>query len=182
MSRIGSKPVKVPNNVEVSIKGEEFFAKGPKGQASLVIHRVVKVDQKDKEIIVEVKNHEEIEQKALWGTFRMLIANLIEGVEKGYEKRLEINGTGYKAAISGKKLVMELGYSHPVELEILEGLEVKVDKNIIIVSGIDKQLVGEFSARIRSKRKVEPYKGKGIRYVNEYVRRKVGKKAVGEGE
>ncbi len=182
MSRIGRKKIKIPESVTISLAKNRVEVKGPKGTLSFNFHRKIKVSQQDQSIVVEPYDINKLGSKALWGTTRMIIANMIKGVKDGYKKKLEVNGTGYKAAISGKKLVMELGFSHPVEIEAPEGIEFSVDKNIITVAGIDKQLVGEMAARIRSKKKPEPYKGKGIRYIDEYVRRKTGKKAVGEDE
>jgi len=182
MSRIGRKKIKVPDSVKIKLEKGNIEIKGPKGELKLDIHKNIKVSQEDEYIMVEPKNIEKPGSKALWGTVRMLINNMIKGVTDGYEKKLELQGTGYKVAVSGKKLTMELGFSHAVEIEAPEGIEFLVEKNIITVSGIDKQLVGEMAAQIRSKKKPEPYKGKGIRYVGEYVRRKTGKKAVGEDD
>ncbi len=182
MSRIGRKKIKIPDTVTLKLENDKIGVKGPKGELFFNFSKKIEVNQEEQSILVKPKDINKLGSKALWGTTRMLIANMIKGVTKGYTKKLEINGTGYKAAVSGKKLVMELGFSHPVEIEAPEGIEFSVDKNIITVSGIDKQLVGEIAARIRSKRKPEPYKGKGVRYKDEYVRRKTGKKAVGEDE
>ena len=179
MSRIGKLPVKITEGIEVKITDNNISCKGPKGELSLDINPSVEVVQKDSDVIVTLKNKE---KKEMWGTYRQLIANLIEGVSKGFEKKLEIVGVGYKAQLQGKKLVITIGYTNPVEIEAPEGIEFKVEKNIIIVSGIDKQHVGQVAAEIREVRTPEPYKGKGIRYVGEYVRKKEGKKAVASEE
>ena len=174
MSRIGKKPIEIPEKVEVKIEGDFVIVKGPKGELKKQIPAQVKIDKN--QILVSSNN------SALWGLSRTLIANMIEGVISGFEKKLEIHGTGYKSEIKNNKLIMQLGFSHPVEIEIPENLEVKAEKNIISISGIDKQFVGEFTAKIRDKKKPEPYKGKGIRYIDEVVKIKPGKKAIGSEE
>lgn len=181
MSRIGKKPIAIPSGVTVTAGNSEVSAKGPKGSLNLPLHPRITVKTEDNNVKVEVKNPQLQEDRALWGLYRALVANLVKGVTEGFEKKLEINGVGYRASVSGKKLVLALGFSHPVELEIPEGLNVAVEKNIMIISGIDRQLVGQFAAVVRSQKIPEPYKGKGIRYIDEVVRRKAGKaaKAVG---
>ncbi|MCD1147348.1 50S ribosomal protein L6 [Peptoniphilus sp. KCTC 25270] len=176
MSRIGKKPIEIPAGVEVKISDNNVVeVKGPKGTLTTEVAKDITVKMEDNTITVERPNDNK-ENRALHGLYRSLIANNIEGVTKGYEKELEIIGTGYRAAKSGNKLNLNLGFSHPVELEDPAGLEVEVPSNTkIIVRGIDKQKVGAYAAYIRSFRQPEPYKGKGIRYVGEYVRRKVGK-------
>lgn len=181
MSRVGVWPIEITSAVTFMFSAGKVTVKGPKGELSLELHPTMTVEQKDNQLLVRPKD-ESVKNSALWGTSRMLIANMVKGVTEGYEKKLELNGTGYKSSVSGKKLVLELGYSHPVEVVAPEGIQFAAEKNVITVSGIDKQLVGEISAQIRSKRKVEPYKGKGIRYAGEFVRRKVGKRAAGEGD
>lgn len=176
MSRIGKQPIKIPEDVDGKLDGNLVIFKGPKGELSQRLHPDIDLEIKDKEILVKLKKGRK--NPSIWGTTRALIANMIEGTTKGFEKRLIFEGVGYRASISGNKLVLNLGYSHPVEIEAPKGIEFKVEKNIIIVSGIDKQLVGEIAANIRAKRKPEPYKGKGIRYEDEVIRRKAGKKAV----
>lgn len=158
--------------------------KGPKGELSLLLHPKVMIEKKDSELIVSVKREDNKQERALWGLFRSLLANTIKGVTEGYSKVLEINGVGYKAAVAGKKLTLNLGYSHPIEMEAPSGIEVKVEKNTITITGIDKQAVGQFAAVIRQQRPPEPYKGKGIKYSDEVIRRKAGKvvKAVGGGK
>lgn len=175
MSRLGKKPIEIPQGVEVKQDGQNFLVKGPKGQLSLKIEKSINVSVKENKISVTVNNKEDRKQKELWGLFASLIRNMVVGVAEGFEKKLEINGVGYKAAISGNKLVLNVGYSHPVEFSVPEGIKIEVDKNEITVSGIDKQQVGEISAQIRKIRKPEPYKGKGIKYSDEQIRRKAGK-------
>ena len=184
MSRIGKKPVAIPSGVTVDITAETLSVKGPKGELNLVIHPQVTLQKTDSELTVDVKNREAKNQRALWGLFRALIHNMVVGVTNGFTKILEINGVGYKAAMSGTKLVLNLGYSHPIDMEVPKGLEVKVDKNMVTITGIDRQLVGQFAAVVRSQRPPEPYKGKGIKYQDEVIRRKAGKvvKAVGGGK
>jgi len=177
MSKIGRQPVPIPEGVEVKIENHGITVKGPKGELSFNFNPSVRVEKTDKEIKVSLIQEE---AKALWGTTRALIANMIEGITEGFEKKLEIQGVGYKAEIKDKKLVLVVGFTHPVEIEAPEGIEFKVEKNVITISGIDKQLVSQTAARIRAVRPPEPYKGKGIRYLGEHVRIKPGKKAVAE--
>ena len=175
MSRIGKKPIIIPEQVEVKIDGGRVTVKGPKGQLTQELHPLVKVVQAGGELKVEVKKPEDKLQASLWGLFRTLIGNLVEGVTKGFSKQLEINGIGFKAQVQGDKLVLNVGFSHPVEYRIPEGMQMAVDKNVITVSGIDKQQVGQVAAEIRAIKKPEPYKGKGIKYLDEVIRRKAGK-------
>jgi large subunit ribosomal protein L6 len=177
MSRVGKKPVEVPDKVELKIAGQKITVKGPKGSLDLEFHVEVDVKQEGQEVLVNARKKTKA-AKALWGLTRVLISNMIEGVTKGFEKQLELQGVGYRMAVQGKKLNMALGFSHPVEVEIPDGIEAKIEKNILSISGIDKQKVGQFTAAIRSLKKVEPYKGKGFRYVGEIVKKKAGKKAV----
>jgi large subunit ribosomal protein L6 len=176
MSRLGKKPIAIPDGVDIKISGQNISVKGPKGALDFYFHWDVEVKQEGKEIQVSVKKITK-QTKALWGLTRVLVSNMIEGTTKGFEKQLELQGVGYRMAVQGKKLVMALGFSHPVEVEIPEGLEAKIEKNILTISGIDKQKVGQFTASVRALKKVEPYKGKGFRYVGEVVRKKAGKKA-----
>jgi large subunit ribosomal protein L6 len=183
MSRIGKLPIEIPDGVTVELKDGLVTVKGPKGELSEKIHERIKVEVKDKEVICS-RSDEDKFSKSLHGLSRNLIANMVEGVTKGFEKRLEIIGVGYKAQPSGKKITLNLGHSHPIEYMAPEGITFELDKdkkNIVIVSGISKQMVGEVAAKIRSYRKPEPYKGKGIRYEGEYVARKAGK-AVAKAE
>lgn len=178
MSRIGKKPIKIPEGVELKIEGQEVKAKGPKGELSLKVKPEIKLELKDKALNLKIDKQDK-QTRAFWGLFRSLINNAVLGVTKGFEKQLEIQGVGYRANLQGDKLVLELGFSHNIEIEKPKDIEFKVEKNIITISGIDKQLVGQKAAEIRALRPAEPYKGKGIRYVGEEVRRKVGKRAAG---
>lgn len=176
MSRIGLKPIDIPSGVEVKINDNNYVeVKGPKGQIVQQLSPEMEIKIEENQILIE-RPTENKRHKSLHGLTRTLIANMVDGVTNGYSKTLEIQGTGYRAQKQGKKLILNLGYSHPIELEDPEGIEVEVPQaNQIIVRGIDKQLVGNHAAVIRDFRKPEPYKGKGVRYSNEYVRRKVGK-------
>lgn len=176
MSRVGKKSVEIPDGVEVKISGQNISVKGPKGTLDFSFHWDVEVKQEGKEISVSVKKITK-QTKALWGLTRVLIANMIEGTTKGFEKQLELQGVGFRMSVAGKKIVLALGFSHPVEVEVPESLEAKIEKNILTISGINKQKVGQLAASIRALKKVEPYKGKGFRYVGEIVRKKAGKKA-----
>ena len=177
MSRIGKKLIQTPEGVEVKIEGDLIVVKGPKGELKNQIRSEIKVEVKDKQIELKPQIFHK-GTSALWGTYRSLIFNMMEGVTKGFEKALEIEGVGYRAVLEGKDLVLNVGYSQPIKIKVPQGIEFKVEKNNIKVSGIDKQLVGQVAAEIRSARKPEPYKGKGIRYRGEIIRRKAGKKAV----
>ena len=175
MSRIGKKPIEVPSGVEVNIKDNVVIVKGPKGTLSRSFHIDVILKKEGEQILVERPSDKKL-HRALHGTTRSLISNMVEGVTKGYEKTLELVGVGYRAAKSGNKVTLSVGYSHPVEFVPEEGIELEVPaQNKIIVKGIDKERVGAVASKIRSIREPEPYKGKGIRYENERVRRKVGK-------
>jgi large subunit ribosomal protein L6 len=175
MSRIGRLPVAVPAGVEVKVAENNLVTvKGPKGTLERVLPVEMSIKVEDGHVVV-TRPSDLKKMKALHGLTRTLIQNMVIGVSQGYEKTLEVNGVGYRAAKQGKKLVLNLGYSHPVEMEDPAGLESKVDGNKIIVSGIDKEKVGQYAAEIRDKRRPEPYKGKGIKYADEVIRRKVGK-------
>ncbi len=175
MSRIGRKPIDIPAGVEVTLNGTEISVKGPKGQLSRTLHPAMKVTIENNQIRVE-RPSDKKEHRALHGTTRTIIANMVEGVTNGFEKRLELVGVGYRASKSGNKIVLNVGYSHPVEIVPEAGIEFEVPENTkVVVKGIDKERVGAMAAKIRAVRKPEPYKGKGIRYENEYVRRKEGK-------
>jgi len=177
MSRIGKLPINLPGTVTVKMDKDKIAVKGPKGELSLALHPEVRVEQKDQELLVTVLNPEIKNQRALWGLFRRLIGNMVIGVTDGFTKQLEVNGVGYRAAVAGKVLNLSLGYSHPIEYQIPAGIEIKVEKNLISVTGADKQVVGQTSAEIRALRPPEPYKGKGIKYTTEVIKRKVGKAA-----
>ena len=175
MSRIGNRTIIVPEGVTVTEENNTVTVTGPKGTLSQVMLKDITMKQEDNKITLERKNEA---AKAMHGTMNSLVENMIIGVTKGYEKGLEIIGVGYRFNVQGKKLVISAGYSHPVEMEIPEGLTVEANGNTeITVKGIDKVLVGEFAANVRKVRQPEPYKGKGIRYKDEHVRRKEGKKA-----
>ena len=175
MSRIGRLPVAIPAGVTVEVaENNVVTVKGPKGTLTKELPTEMEIKVEGEEVTVTRPNDLK-KMKSLHGLTRTLINNMVIGVTQGYEKVLEVNGVGYRAAKQGKKLVLNLGYSHPVEMEDPEGLESKVDGNKIIVSGIDKEKVGQYAAEIRDKRKPEPYKGKGIKYADEVIRRKVGK-------
>jgi large subunit ribosomal protein L6 len=176
MSKIGKKAVAVPKGITATIEGTKFKAKGPKGELALALSDKVAAKVENGHVAVSVKG-ESKQHKAAWGFTRAMIANLIKGVEKGYEKRLEINGVGYRAQVQGKQLQLALGYSHDVVYPIPEGIQVATPKPTeIVITGIDKQRVGQVAAEIRDFRPPEPYKGKGIKYVDEFIFRKEGKK------
>jgi large subunit ribosomal protein L6 len=177
MSRIGRKPIQIPDGVEIDVKPGAVYVKGPKGELQQTVSRDMKVGIDDGTLTVE-RPTDRGDHRALHGLTRSLIANMVEGVTDGFERRLEIQGVGYRANLKGKNLEMSLGYSHPVSIEAPEGIEFEVPQPTeVVVRGIDKQLVGETAARIRKSRPPEPYKGKGVRYQGEYVARKVGKRA-----
>ncbi len=177
MSRIGKQPIAVPSGVDVAIEQELVRVRGPKGELHERVHQAMEVKQEGEEILVS-RPTDRGEHRALHGLTRSLIANMVEGVTGGFEKRLEIQGVGYRAQLQGNKLVLALGYSHPVEIQAPDGIEFEVPlPTRVVVRGISKQLVGEVAANIRKQRKPEPYKGKGIRYEGEHVARKVGKRA-----
>jgi large subunit ribosomal protein L6 len=177
MSRIGKKPIQIPEGVEIDVEPGAVKVKGPKGELSQEVSRDMKVAIDDGTLTVD-RPTERGEHRALHGLTRSLIANMVEGVTEGFERRLEIQGVGYRAQLKGKALEMSLGYSHPVTIQAPEGIEFEVPvPTEVVVRGIDKQLVGETAARIRKSRPPEPYKGKGVRYAGEHVARKVGKRA-----
>ena len=207
MSRVGKKPIQIPSGVEVKIEGQKVIVKGPKGELKREVRPEINVEVKDSQIFVQPKlaelrssRHqgetgdevkpqrpsralrstwavESKQTKAFWGLTRALLQNMVLGVKEGYEKKLEIEGLGFKAILEGQNLVLSVGFSHPVKIEAPEGIKFSVEKNIITVSGSDKELVGQTAANIRKVKKPEPYKGKGIKYAGEVIRRKVGKKA-----
>ena len=178
MSRIGKQPIEISGDVTVSVNDNNIKIKGPKGELSYNFGYEVKVSLSDKEIIVQKNSSSKVAQ-ALWGTTRALIQNMVEGVKNGFVKVLELHGVGYKMAVQGNKMILNLGFSHPIELDIPKGLTAEVEKEKLTISGVDKQAVGQFAAEIRSLKKVEPYKGKGFRYEGEQFIKKEGKKAVG---
>lgn len=176
MSRIGKQPIQITEGTQIKVESGFVIVKGPKGELKQKLHQSIHVDLSDNQVKVSVDGTSGKEM-ALWGLFRSLIKNMVVGVNQGYERKLEINGVGYRAVVNGDKLTLNIGYSHPVIYCLPKGIEVKVDNNIITLSGIDKQLVGETAAQIRKIRKPEPYKGKGIKYSDEVIRRKIGKTA-----
>ncbi len=184
MSRIGKKPILIPEGVEVVISENIVKVKGPKGELFFELPKEIKAELKDNKVFISpVVAASKISSpndkvRALWGLSRALIFNKIKGVKEGYQKQLEIEGVGYRASVDGKFLELKVGFTHLVRVEAVEGIEFKVEKNIITVSGADKQKVGEIAAKIRKVKPAEPYKGKGIKYVGEVIRRKAGKKAI----
>ncbi len=176
MSRIGKMPIVIPSGVEVKVDGNVVKVKGPKGQLEQEIPEEIRVVQEEENVVKIERPNDDKYFKSLHGLVRTLVANMVEGVTNGFSKTLEIHGVGYRAAKQGNKLVLNVGYSQPVEFEPLAGVEIETPApNKIVVRGIDKQKVGQMAAMIRAVRKPEPYKGKGIRYENEYIRRKAGK-------
>lgn len=184
MSRIGKQPIIIPDKVEVEISGDLIVVKGPKGELKRRIHEAVGAKIEDNRILIAPKKDVALKDKkvmALWGLTRALVFNMVKGVRDGYEKKLEIEGIGYKVALQDNSLVLNLGFSHPVRFEAPEGISFKVEKNVITVAGIDKELVGQVAASVRALKKPEPYKGKGIHYLGEVIKRKAGKKTVAAG-
>ena len=176
MSRVGKEPVTIPAGIEVSVDGTEIVAKKGNLEKRLETHGRVGVAIEDKEVKL-TRVGDSKESSAFWGTYRALLNNVLIGLDKGFSKSLEINGVGYRAQVSGKTLELQLGFSHPINFEIPEGIDIKVEKNIITVSGTDKQQVGQVAAVIRGYRPPEPYKGKGVKYTDEVIIRKAGKAA-----
>lgn len=175
MSRIGKRPITIPGKVTIAINGSHVAVKGPKGELSRVLPTAVTVEQEGETVLVK-RRDESRSSRQLHGLSRTLVANMVEGVSQGFQKRLEIQGVGYRAQVQGRNLVLSVGYSHPVQIEPPAGVQLAVETNTnVIVSGFDKELVGNTAAKIRAVRPPEPYKGKGIRYAGEVVRRKAGK-------
>ncbi len=175
MSRIGKRLIAIPPKVEVKINGSHIAVKGPKGELSRILPTLIQVEQENGTLRI-VRADESRTARERHGLCRTLVSNMVEGVAQGFQKRLEIQGVGYRAQAQGSKLTLNLGYSKPVEMEMPQGIQVKVDKNVeITIEGIDKELVGNVAAQIRAARPPEPYKGKGVRYQGEMVRRKAGK-------
>lgn len=176
MSRIGRKPIQIPSGVTVEVTDSVVKVNGTKGSLETPLLRGLKVEQAEG-IVTVSKATENVETQMSFGLQRTLIANMIEGVSKGFERKLEINGVGYRAAVSGNVITLSLGFSHPVIYELPAGIQATVDRNVITIMGYDKQAVGQVAANLRSLKKPEPYKGKGIKYVEETIRRKAGKTA-----
>ena len=177
MSRIGKQQIKIPEKTEILLSDAEIVVKGPLGELKRKLRPEVKVEIKDEFVLLSLAE-ETVFAKSLWGTTASHILNMIKGVNEVYEKKLVIEGVGFKSQVKNDKLVMSLGFSHSVKIDIPKGLKVKAEKNTVTILGIDKELVGQWTAMVRSKKKPEPYKGKGIRYFDEVVRRKQGKKSV----
>ncbi len=177
MSRLGKQPIELQSGVEMSLSGDVVTVKGPKGSLSLTVKDNIKINIDGSTVTLEPVNDAK-ETLAMWGTYASILRNFIIGVTEGYEKKLEIEGVGYRAEAAGQKLTINVGYSHPVIMEVPEGITCIVEKNVVTISGIDKHAVGQFAANVRKVKEPEPYKGKGIRYQGEYIIRKQGKKAV----
>jgi len=177
MSRIGKQIIKLPQGVEAKLDGGSVRVKGPKGELTRALHKLVTVNIADDAVTVDVVNKEEKFERSLWGTFAAHIKNMVIGVSEGFKKQMEINGVGYKVAMQGKDLKVEAGFSHPVIYKAPAGITISVEKNQITIEGADIELVGKVASEIRSIRKPEPYKGKGIKYIDEIIRRKAGKTA-----
>lgn len=176
MSRIGKLPVKFSEKTQVKIESGFIYVTGPKGELKQQTHSLVNVDIQDNEAHVTVQDPQDRKQRALWGLYRKLINNMVQGVEEGFQKQLEINGVGYKVNVQGEnKIVLHVGFSHPVEYDLPEGISASAEGNVITISGIDRQAVGEVAGQIRRIKKAEPYKGKGLKYVGEQIKRKEGK-------
>lgn len=175
MSRLAKQPITILDGVTVTLGDEVISVKGPKGELTMPRNPRVAIEQKDNTLVLTIADEEDKELKSHWGLVASLIGNMMVGVVSGYEKKLEINGVGFKAGMKGKDLELHVGFSHTVEYKAKEGVEISVDKNIITISGIDKQKVGQVAAEIRSIKKPEPYKGKGIKYIDEVIQRKAGK-------
>jgi large subunit ribosomal protein L6 len=176
MSRVGRKPIPIPKGVEVTISAAQVAVKGPKGQLSLDRHPLIDVSKDDGTVVFNRPNDSR-QARAAHGLMRALTANMVHGVSEGFTRQLEINGVGYRAEVKGQSIAFNLGYSHPIDFKLPEGVSAKVEKNLVTLSGIDKQALGAAAANIRSLRPPEPYKGKGIKYVEEQILRKVGKAA-----
>ncbi len=177
MSRLGKLPIKLPAGVQATISDKEMIFKGPKGELRLAANSLIEVKVVGQEVIVAPYDREAKNASAHWGLIWSLVKNAVEGASVGFIKKLEINGVGYRAAVAGRQLNMSLGFSHPVEFKLPTGINALVEGNVITLSGADKSLVGETAAQIRKIRKPEPYKGKGIKYSDEIIRRKAGKAA-----
>jgi len=176
MSRIGKQPVVIPKGVTVQVTPESISAKGPKGTLSIRRHQAIEVSQEGDKLVF-TRASDDKNTRAAHGLMRALANNLVVGVDKGFERKLEINGVGYRAEVKGSSLVLTLGYSHPIEYPLPDGITAKVDKNVLTLAGADKQVLGAAASKVRSFRPPEPYKGKGIKYVEEAIQRKAGKAA-----
>ena len=177
MSRIGKQLIKIPSDVNVSLKDGMIVVKGPKGELKRVLNKLVTLNIQDNVVTVDVQNKEDKKERSLWGTFAAHIKNMIKGVTQGFKKQLEINGVGYRVALQGADLKLEVGFSNPVVYKMPKEVKAAVEKNLITLESVDKEMLGRVAAEIRVIRKPEPYKGKGIKYVEETIRRKAGKAA-----
>jgi large subunit ribosomal protein L6 len=176
MSRVGKKPIPIPKGVTVNIGGDAVTVKGPKGELKMELHPAVKVATENGEVVCTRADDSRL-SRAAHGLVRANTANMVRGVSEGFQRKLEINGVGYRAEVAGKKLTLQLGYSHPIDFPLPEGITAVVEKNVLTLSGIDKQALGLCAAKVRALRPPEPYKGKGVKYVEETILRKVGKAA-----
>ena len=179
MSRIGKKPILLPSGIDLTVEAGKVIVKSPKASLTIPLppHSSVTLEAEPRSAVVNVELPDNVYQRAIWGLTRQLISNAVEGLQKPYEKSLEFVGVGYKVALEGKTVVMDVGFSHTIKFPLPEGIEAKVEKQVLTLSGSDKQLVGELAAQIRRKRPPEPYKGKGVKYTDETIRRKAGKTA-----
>ena len=179
MSRIGKKPVPLPSDIQATIEAGHVVFKGPKATLTVVLppHAQVALQAEPRALLVSVEDGERVDQRAIWGLTRQLLQNAVTGLQQSYQKQLEFVGVGFKVAVEGRKLVMDVGFSHSVDFPLPEGVEAKVEKQILTLTSPDKQLLGETAARVRRVKPPEPYKGKGIKYVDEVIRRKAGKTA-----
>ena len=177
MSRLGKLPIQLSKEIQIKLDDNFIHVKGPKGELKQMLNSLIKINVSDNEIVVSVSDTDNKKQKAMWGLYRSLINNMVHGVTIGFEKKLEVNGVGYKVSATNDAVKLNVGYSHPVDYKLSEGISASVEGNIITISGINKQLVGETAAQIRKIRKPEPYKGKGIKYIDEAIIRKAGKTA-----
>lgn len=177
MSRIGKQLIKIPSGVDVAVKDNVVTVKGPKGELKRVVSKLVTLNVQDNTVTVDVQNKEDKKERSLWGTFAAHVKNMIKGVTVGFKKQLEINGVGYRVALQGADLKLEVGFSNPVIFKMPKEVKATVEKNLITLESIDKEMLGRVAAEVRNVRKPEPYKGKGIKYVEETIRRKAGKAA-----
>lgn len=177
MSRVGKQLLAIPKETSVNVSGSTVTVKGPQGELSRVFTPAISIVVENEQVRFSPKKEDDLESRALWGTYAAHVSNMIQGVNKPFEKQLIVEGVGFRAEVSGGNLVMSLGFSHPVKLEIPKGLKVSAEKNVVTISGIDLEEVGRFAAYVRDQKKPEPYKGKGIRYKTEVIRRKEGKKS-----
>lgn len=177
MSRIGKQPITIPTGVTVDVRPTSVVVKGPKGELRQELLKGINLTVADNQVTVSINNAEDRKERSLWGLYRTLVSNMVVGVSTGFEKKMEIKGVGYRAAVNGTTLVLNLGFSHQVDFPLPSGISALVEGNFLTISGFDKYLVGETAAKIRKYRVPEPYKGKGIRYIDEVVRRKAGKAA-----